>query len=601
MIETASIWLLHSLLGGGLLLALVWRLMSVSRQPVRSLQLGRCGVLAGLVLAALALLPAWWTIPLPVETAAAALEEPPVQSEPPALIANAPALVPAPADEAVGADPVPEAVRAEEPLPALSLEQPGPVELIEPDVPVEPLKQPEIASVPAVVEVLPAAETTPSELIVPSSSGPGFKDSLAAAARLFVQIYAAVVVFLLLRWLAGYLALRRLLRRAVPAPDAVAEKFARFSDKLPATRLLVSMEVRVPFSCGIVSRAVVLPASLCGAEAAGVLPWVFAHELAHLRRRDAWTQLLITITQLIYFPLPWFHRIKRQVQLCQEYLADAAASEHVEHIEEYAQFLLNLRGAPAIPVRATGVSGNTSDLYRRIAMLLQSTDRVERSCPRWWTLATAGGLLSLAVIVSGLGVHAAVPVNEDKPSKPPAEKKEVKTPAEVAAELRKALKEIDPATHPEEFQKRIREAMEQLHRNLPKQGVPGQPAFVQQKEMAEAIRRAAEAARAARMQFQPGFPGQPAIPVQPPYVPFVPQPGVGVMVPYGPQTWRERARLGVQLSLPSDLLIEQLNLTKNIGLIVDQVVPDMPAAKAGLKPHDILLEFDGKPVPSDQR
>ena len=45
---------------------------------------------------------------------------------------------------------------------------------------------------------------------------------------------------------------------------------------------------------------------------------------------------------------------------------------------------------------------------------------------------------------------------------------------------------------------------------------------------------------------------------------------------------------------PDNPLRAQLDLPENSGLIVVNVVPDSPAAKAGLKQHDILLKANGK-------
>jgi S1-C subfamily serine protease len=50
---------------------------------------------------------------------------------------------------------------------------------------------------------------------------------------------------------------------------------------------------------------------------------------------------------------------------------------------------------------------------------------------------------------------------------------------------------------------------------------------------------------------------------------------------------------------PSDVLIEQLGLKKDQGLVVQEIRPDSAAAKAGLKVYDILLELGGKPIPSE--
>src|SRR5207247_770115 len=103
--------------------------------------------------------------------------------------------------------------------------------------------------------------------------------------------------------------------------------------------------------------------------------------------------------------LPWFWWLRRQVRLCQEYVADAAAAGQ-EPAVDYAEFLLSLTGAPAVPVAATGVSGSTSDLFRRVRMLLQKPVQVQKRCPRRWSLTAAGALFALAIVVAGVGLRA---------------------------------------------------------------------------------------------------------------------------------------------------------------------------------------------------
>jgi membrane-associated protease RseP (regulator of RpoE activity) len=70
-------------------------------------------------------------------------------------------------------------------------------------------------------------------------------------------------------------------------------------------------------------------------------------------------------------------------------------------------------------------------------------------------------------------------------------------------------------------------------------------------------------------------------------------------VAFGPFGFGEETRLGVQAEKPSAALAEQLDLPKGQGLVVEQVLADSAAAKAGLKANDILLELDGKPVSSE--
>ncbi|HUL07640.1 MAG TPA: DegQ family serine endoprotease [Candidatus Acidoferrum sp.] len=58
----------------------------------------------------------------------------------------------------------------------------------------------------------------------------------------------------------------------------------------------------------------------------------------------------------------------------------------------------------------------------------------------------------------------------------------------------------------------------------------------------------------------------------------------------------ERGWLGVQIQGVTPDIAAALGLDKPEGAIVSAVVPDSPAAKAGLQRGDVILAFDGKPV-----
>jgi serine protease Do len=57
-----------------------------------------------------------------------------------------------------------------------------------------------------------------------------------------------------------------------------------------------------------------------------------------------------------------------------------------------------------------------------------------------------------------------------------------------------------------------------------------------------------------------------------------------------------RGYLGVEMQEVTPALAEQFKLATNHGALVADVVPDSPAAKAGLKSSDVITKFDGKPV-----
>ncbi len=58
----------------------------------------------------------------------------------------------------------------------------------------------------------------------------------------------------------------------------------------------------------------------------------------------------------------------------------------------------------------------------------------------------------------------------------------------------------------------------------------------------------------------------------------------------------KRGWLGVRIQAVSDDIAEGLGLDEARGALVADITPDSPAAKAGLKTGDVILEFDGKKI-----
>jgi len=169
-------------------------------------------------------------------------------------------------------------------------------------------------------------------------------------------------------------------------------------------------------------------------------------------------------------------------------------------------------------------------------------------------LRLAAGVLGLAVIVSGLGFAAA---SDDEP-KQQDKKAEPKKEQPNRDKVKKNLPVPDPA------------GFEEIFKNLP-QGVDPD----QLRQMQEQMQRMMQ-----QMQqpFGGGFQG-----------------GAG----FGGFALPHEGRLGVRVQTPSATLVEQLDLPKGQGLVVEDVQADSAAAKAGIKNHDILLEFSGKAVHSN--
>jgi serine protease Do len=80
-----------------------------------------------------------------------------------------------------------------------------------------------------------------------------------------------------------------------------------------------------------------------------------------------------------------------------------------------------------------------------------------------------------------------------------------------------------------------------------------------------------------------GFTQTPPVPPQPPAPPHLPPPGGAEKAPKVPVIV-----LGVETSQVPTVVSEQLGLSKGLGLVVEYVVPDSPAATAGIQQNDIL-------------
>src|SRR5881398_1068783 len=80
------------------------------------------------------------------------------------------------------------------------------------------------------------------------------------------------------------------------------------------------------------------------------------------------------------------------------------------------------------------------------------------------------------------------------------------------------------------------------------------------------------------------FTQTPPTPPQPPTPPHAPgMPGHHEKAPKVPGTY-----LGVETSQVPDVVSEQLGLAKGLGLVVEYVAPNSPAATAGIQQNDIL-------------
>ena len=103
-----------------------------------------------------------------------------------------------------------------------------------------------------------------------------------------------------------------------------------------------SLRMEVPTAIGLFKPAIVVPAWLIQEATPDELRHVLLHELAHLRRRDDWTNLAQKIVKAILFfhPLVWW--IERRLSLDREFACDDAVLAQTASPGLYARCLTHI-------------------------------------------------------------------------------------------------------------------------------------------------------------------------------------------------------------------------------------------------------------------
>lgn len=203
--------------------------------------------------------------------------------------------------------------------------------------------------------------------------------------------------------------LRRLARTARPAPAAAKRILAELTGAdATRVRLLASPQLDAPIVFGWRRPVIVLPESLGNETDPAALRYCLAHEWSHVERGDARVWYLAAAAQVAFFYQPLFWTLRRQLRLCQDYLADARAAEQGAAVEDYAEYLVQVarRRLLAPPALAMGFGDRRSNLYRRVVMLVESRAPLERRCRTAWNCAFTCTAVLLAIGASSLRLGA---------------------------------------------------------------------------------------------------------------------------------------------------------------------------------------------------
>ncbi|HET8551667.1 MAG TPA: M56 family metallopeptidase [Gammaproteobacteria bacterium] len=257
----------------------------------------------------------------------------------------------------------------------------------------------------------------------------------------------------------GLMRIARLSRRADAVDDQGWHALAGdISDRLGLRRKVVlrcHRDIEMPMTFGIRRPVILLPAAAADWPI-GKRRLVLLHELAHVRRGDALTQLIMQIARALHWPNPLAWAGARRFLLTREQACDdrvisagARPSDYAGQLVEVARGLKRASAFAATPAMA-----EPSELRTRIQSILDEHRR-RRGLSRSGTVAMTALALAIVVPLASLRPAAAATAQSDS-SAGIAQRQAAEQPARaITAAREQAEAERDKARAKAEAQREI--------------------------------------------------------------------------------------------------------------------------------------------------
>lgn len=229
-----------------------------------------------------------------------------------------------------------------------------------------------------------------------------------AGGLLLIGLWVTIASLRLAALARQYLMLYWIKRRSGPAPARLQALFASLRQRMAVrreARMLAGPHLTTPMVVGFCRPAVLLPTALI--DATGDADWdrILRHELAHLHRRDDWTNLLQQLIRaaLFFHPSVWW--LSRRLTLDREIACDDYVLTAMKAPKTYALFLTDFAGRTRSRdwAAAPAAWSNKSQLNERINMIL---DQKRNSSPRLAIVRT-GTFTLTAIMIAILAFQSA--------------------------------------------------------------------------------------------------------------------------------------------------------------------------------------------------
>lgn len=200
----------------------------------------------------------------------------------------------------------------------------------------------------------------------------------------------------------------------------------------------VEADIELPMTWGVIDPTVAVPfASREWPEER--LEAVLLHELAHVRRRDTFTQLLAQLACAAYWfhPMVWF--AARQLRVLREYACDDEVINHgvrpSSYAEELIQLVENVRRRDSLSGATLGMARRSHFKERLLAMLDPSVRRARLGKPRAWSMAALALIFTASLVVVQPAAAESPPATLPRLTPKQSAKRQVTAPPEALAPL----------------------------------------------------------------------------------------------------------------------------------------------------------------------
>jgi len=250
----------------------------------------------------------------------------------------------------------------------------------------------------------------------PAKHKPVPKENAPAYFLWLVEAWFAGVMLLSLRSAGGVLVVERLRRKeSTPVGEELLELCLSVQQRMGLTRVVrycQCVQLDAPAVAGWIRPVVFLPMTALTGLTAAQLEAVIAHELAHIRRFDAFVNLLqIAVeTLLFYHPAVWW--LGKQIRAERENCCDDEAVALCGSPVTYAQALRHMAEWQVAPRLA--MAANRGPLAARVARLLGANESA--GAFRGASLSAGVLCLSAALLAGGAFIGGAHNVHAQSPA-----------------------------------------------------------------------------------------------------------------------------------------------------------------------------------------